>query len=277
MMNKAEITIIKASSNFLKTDFTELWKWRFLFYLMVKRNIKILYQNTFIGISWVVLQSLLTMIVFSALLSRIGGVQTNEVPYQLFTFGGILLWQGFSKSLIQASGSLIAHQSVITKVYFPRIIIPGSTVASVGIDLITNFAFYGVLFIYFCFLPKYTAPLGAFLLLFALIVSFFLSLTVSALSLKYRDLQLILPFLLQIGQFLTPIFYPLSLIPRPWQFVMAINPITSIVELMRWSLFTNYDFPEFSIILISFISFVILSIGGVYLFNKNNSVIAELL
>lgn len=273
-----DITIIKPKTNFFHVDIAQLLKWRFLFYLMTRRNVKILYQNTAIGVLWVVLQSILTVIVFSFLLRRLGGgIDANGIPYILFAFSGILLWQGFSKALTQAGGSLIAQQGIITKVFFPRLLIPGSTVASVGVDIITNFIFYGAVFIFFGIAPNLIAPLGLIFLLLALVIAFFMSLVVCAISLRYRDVQLILPFLLQIGQFLTPVFYPISAIPSKWHFVVALNPIASIAELTRWSTLPNYPFPHYSILIASFISTLIIAITGIYLFNKNDRYIAELL
>jgi lipopolysaccharide transport system permease protein len=273
-----DITIIKPKTNFFHVDIPQLLKWRFLFYLMTRRNVKILYQNTAIGVLWVVLQSFLTVIVFSFLLKRIGGgIDANGIPYILFAFSGILLWQGFSKALTQAGGSLIAQQGIITKVFFPRLLIPGSTVASVGVDMIANFIFYGAVFIFYGVTPKLIAPLGLIFLLFALVIAFFMSLVICAISLRYRDAQLILPFLLQIGQFLTPVFYPISAIPGKWHFLVALNPVASIAELTRWSTLQNYPFPSFLVLISSLISLSVIAITGIYLFNKNDRYIAELL
>ncbi|PIZ33892.1 MAG: hypothetical protein COY39_01485 [Alphaproteobacteria bacterium CG_4_10_14_0_8_um_filter_37_21] len=276
-MTQEKHTIIQPKTNFFSLNIAELMQWKFLFFLMVRRNIKVLYQNTAIGISWIGIQSILTLLVFSALLMRMGGLETQEIPYPLFAFGGIILWQGFSKALLHGSGSLIAQQSVITKVYFPRILIPFSTVTSVGIDILVNFIFFIALFVVYSFQPSLTSILSILLLGLSLVVAFFASLIFCALSLRYRDLQLILPFIMQIGQFATPIFYPLSALSRKWQLVVAINPITSVVELLRWSLFEKYPFPDLFILSVSFFSFFCMCLMGVYLFNKNERQAAELL
>jgi lipopolysaccharide transport system permease protein len=143
--------------------------------------------------------------------------------------------------------------------------------------MIANFIFYGAVFIFYGVTPKLIAPLGLIFLLFALVIAFFMSLVICAISLRYRDAQLILPFLLQIGQFLTPVFYPISAIPGKWHFLVALNPVASIAELTRWSTLQNYPFPSFLVLISSLISLSVIAITGIYLFNKNDRYIAELL
>ena len=260
--------IIKPTKGFESFNLRELWEWRELFFMLVRKNVSVIYRQTVIGILWVLFQPILTLLVFIFLVGRFGGhIESNGVPYWFLLFSGILLWQGFSKALTLGSASLSSNQSLITKIYLPRLLLPSSSVFSVFLDLIIV-ALLFILSLLFgdvkislgglCFLPIFL-----FLTLFVALTG---SLWFSSVGIFHRDIFILLPFALQIGQFLTPVLYPLSAIPPSIKWLVALNPMASLIELFRWSIFSGYPFPDVIIISISFVSLISFFLGGLLVF-----------
>lgn len=269
-----EETLIAPPAGLFDLDLRSLWRYRELLFFLAWRDIKVRYKQTALGAAWAVLQPLLTMLLFSIIFGTLAGLPSEDVPYPVFTYTALIPWQLFSYALTQSSTSLVADQNLITKVYFPRLVIPLSSVLAGLLDfaiafvvLIGMMAFYGV-------------PLSWRLLavpplvLFALLTAVAVGLWLSALNVKYRDVRYTLPFLSQFWLYATPIAYSSTLIPEKWRLLYSLNPMTGVVEGFRWALLgkTNFVGP---MIAVSAIVVLVLLVGGLIYFRKMEDEFAD--
>jgi lipopolysaccharide transport system permease protein len=228
--------LIRPISGWVPINLRDLWEYHELLYFLTWRDIKVRYKQTALGMAWVVLQPLLLMLVFTMFFSRLVELPSDAIPYPVFTYTALLPWQLFSRAINEGSMSLIAHEKVITKTYFPRILLPASAVLASLIDfgiaflvLIGFILFYGTL----PGLAIFTLPLFVLLLVMA---AFGVSLWLAAFNVLYRDVRYVLPFLTQIWMFATPIIYPVSAVPDSWRLLYSLNPMVGVVEGFRWAL-----------------------------------------
>lgn len=243
-MSHGELHIIEPTRGLRLIDPAELWRWRELFVALVVRDIAVRYKQTAIGVAWVVIQPLATVAIFSFLLGKIGNVPTGGLPYPLFAFAAMVPWQVFSRALMEGSMSLVGNRSLITKVYFPRILLPAAAVFSGAIDFAITLVILLVMMMWFGFLPGWQFLLIPALLLLALLTSLGVALWLSALNVLYRDVQFVLPFLAQVWLFLTPVLYPASVIPERWRVLYAVNPMVSVTETFRWAVLGGATAPD---------------------------------
>lgn len=236
-MSTSLVTVIKPKKRY-GIDLKELNHYRELFYYFAWRDIKVRYKQTAIGASWAIFQPLITMVVFTLFFNKAIGVDAGSaVPYAIFSYSGLLFWQYFTNALTRASNSLVDNQSVITKIYFPRIIPPISSTIVALIDFsVASLVFVGLM-IYFQITPGLS---GVLLFLPAVALTFIaasgLGMFLAALNVKYRDIKQALPFFIQMGLFLTPVIYPISQIPDRFQWVLYLNPMTGIITTVRATL-----------------------------------------
>lgn len=268
--------IVKDKKGFSGIDFLELWHYRELFYFLAWRDIKLRYKQTVFGIGWAVLQPFLMMVVFSVFFSRVINLQ-NEVPYPIFSYSGLLLWGVFSSSLNNISHSLVQGSNIIQKVYLPRIILPASSVIVALVDFIFSFLVFLLIIAYYRFIPNFWGFLVLPLcLLITIIASLGLGLFLSSINVRYRDVRYILPFFLQMLIFVTPVIYPVSSVPQKFQWVMALNPMTGIIETFK-SVFLRTGAIDIGILSISLISSVFFFIFGLWYFYKTEKNFADLI
>lgn len=214
----------------------EFFAYRELFFYFALRDVKVRYKQTLIGASWVILQPLAQMVVFTVFFNKVVGIGTGNdaVPYAIFSYSGLLFWNFFSSALTRSSNSMVDNQGVITKVYFPRLILPLSSAFIGFIDFAFAFLVFIGLMIYYKFPPTWEAVL---ILFPALIVTFIaasgLGIFFSALNVKYRDVKQVVPFLISIGLFITPVIYPVSAVPEQYQWILYINPMTGVINAVR--------------------------------------------
>lgn len=263
----------------LSIDWKELKEYRELFFYFAWRDVKVRYKQTAIGILWAVLQPFIQMVVFTLFFNKVAGVQTGaqEVPYAIFSYLGLLFWNYFSQALQRAANSLVDNAGVITKVYFPRIIPP---ISSTIVSLI-DFAFASIVFIglmiYFQFPPT---ALGMALLIPALIVTFLAAtgpgFFLAAVNVKYRDVKQALPFLIQVGLFLTPVIYPVSAIPEKYQWLLYLNPMTGVINAMRSS-FLGAGEINWPLTALSVAVAIIMFVGGLYYFKGREKEFADII
>ena len=231
------LVTIEVGKTWIPLNLSDLWASRELLYFLMWRDIKVRYKQTLLGAAWAVIQPLITMIIFTYFFGKLAKVPTEGVPYPIFFYTGLLLWTFFSNGVSSASNSLIGNSNLITKVYFPRLIIPS---AAVGAGLL-DFAIASVLLIGLLLYYDFPVTIEYLMLLPLVALTTLLALGVgiwfSALNVKYRDVRYTLPFLIQIWLFVSPIIYPSSLVPDEWRWVMWMNPVTGIVEAFRASLF----------------------------------------
>ncbi len=219
----------------LRTDWKEIWEYRELFYFLAWRDVKVRYKQTTIGITWAIFQPLVTMVVFTIFFNRVAGIEApNGIPYAIFSYAGLLFWNFFASALGRTSTSLVANQGVITKIYFPRLIAPFSAVIVALIDFLFGLLVFVGLLIYFQILPGIEGFLLFLpMLLLAFVTASGLGLLFAALNVQYRDVGLVVPFLINILLFLTPVIYPVSLVPERLQWLLYLNPMTGVVQTMR--------------------------------------------
>ncbi len=257
----------------LPLDLRGLWAYRELLYFLTWRDIKVRYKQTLIGATWAILQPLFTMLVFTIFFGILIGVPSDGVPYPLFAYAGLLPWTFFANAVTNSSNSLIANSNLISKVYFPRIMIPAAAVAAGLMDLVIA----SVILIGLAFYYRVTLTWGILLLPFFVLLTTLLALglgiCVSALNVKYRDVRHALPFILQSWMFMTPIIYPASIVPAQFRWALALNPMTGIVEGFRAALYGGSLNPM--AIAISVALTFLLLIGAAYVFKRIERVVVD--
>ncbi len=265
---------IEASAGWTSLNLKELWTFRELFYFLTWRDIKLRYKQTELGIAWAILQPLLTMIIFSLFFGRLAKVPSDGIPYPVFAFTALVPWMFFANGLTQASNSLVGNSNLITKVYFPRIMIPISSVLSGAFDFALAFAvLLGMLAYYQMPVTSAIFYLPLFLLQ-ALVTALGAGLWFSALNVKYRDVRFVMPFLIQIWMFATPIAYPGSLIPGPWRVVYGLNPMVGVIEGFRCMLPGNQAQPGLTIAVSSAVALALLA-SGIHYFKRVEKTFAD--
>jgi len=253
----------------------ELWEYHELTYFLVWRDIKVRYKQTAFGVAWAILQPFLTMVVFTIFFGRLAKVPSDGLPYPIFAFAALLPWQLFSNALTTSGNSLVANSDLITKVYFPRLIIPlSSTLAGLVDFCIAFFVLLGMMAYYGIVPTSAVVTLPLFVLL-AIVTSLAISLWLSALNVRYRDVRFTIPFLTQFWLFLTPIAYPSSMVPEKWRLLYGLNPMAGVVEGFRWALLgkSNETGP---LIIVSVIIVIIMLIGGLIYFRSTEKTFADI-
>lgn len=233
------IVVIEPRGSLKALNLHELWAYRELLYFLTWRDVKVRYKQTFLGVAWALIQPLFTMLVFTLFFGRLAGLdaRTEGIPYPVFAYAGLLPWTFFANALTSSGNSLVGSANLITKVYFPRMIVPTAAVAAGLIDLAIGFIMLALLMIY------YQVPLSRnLLMLLPLVVLITMLATavgmwLSALNVKYRDIRFALPFLIQLWMFISPVIYPATLVPLNWRWLFALNPVTGIIEGFRSALF----------------------------------------
>lgn len=219
-----------------KHYWADLWRFRELFYFLAWRDILVRYKQTVIGIAWAVVRPLLTMAVLTIVFGRIAGLPAEGVPYALLVFSAVLPWQFFANALAESSSSLVGNANLISKIYFPRMIVPASSVIVSLVDFVISAALLGVLFVWYQFLPTWRiATLPVFTLL-AFVAALGPGLLVTALNVKYRDFRYIIPFIVQFGLYLSPVGFSSAVVPEAWRWLYYLNPIVGVIDGFRWAI-----------------------------------------
>jgi lipopolysaccharide transport system permease protein len=264
---------IKANRTWLAINLKEIWAYRELLYFLTWRDVKVRYKQTLLGVTWVVIQPLMTMLITTIFFGKLMRVPSDGLPYSLFVFAGLLPWMFFSKAITQSGNSLVGSANLITKVYFPRLIIPSATVLSGLVDFAVSFVLLVGLMIYYGVGVSLSILMFPILVLLTTILALGAGMWLSALNVKYRDVAAIIPFIVQIGMFITPIYYPSSLIPEKWQWAIKLNPLTGIIENIRASLLGRpFDWPAFAISAV--IAFLLL-ISSAFVFRRMEKSFAD--
>ena len=230
------VIVIKPSKGLVSLKLKEFWDYHELLFFLTWRDIKIRYKQTALGATWAILQPFLTMVVFSIFFGRLAKVPSDGLPYPIFSFCGLLPWQLFANALTQSSNSLVASQGLITKVYFPRLIIPISAILPGLVDFALAFVVFLGMMAYYGIAPTWAALTLPLFLLLALATALAAGLWLSALNVQYRDVRYTITFLVQFWLFVTPIAYPSSLVPEKWRLLYGLNPMAGVVEGFRWAL-----------------------------------------
>ncbi|HEX7956509.1 MAG TPA: ABC transporter permease, partial [Pyrinomonadaceae bacterium] len=215
----------------------DLWAYHELLYFLTWRDVKVRYKQTLMGVAWAVLQPLCMMAVFTLFFGRLAGMPSDGLPYPLFAFAGLLPWTFFSTAATTSGNSVVNSANLITKVYFPRLIVPAASVGAALVDFGVTFVVLGGIMAYYRVAPGWGALMLVPLSLLLVLLAVAFGVLTSALNVKYRDVRFVLPFLIQIWFFATPVIYPTSLVPARWRWLMALNPLSGVVEGFRAALF----------------------------------------
>ncbi len=248
-------------------DIREIWQYRELLYFLAWRDLRVRYKQTVIGAAWAILQPFLTMVVFSVIFGQLVGVPSDGVPYPIFSYVALLPWTFFAGALNRSSTSLVYDVNLISKVYFPRLILPLASVLSLLVDLGIAFVILLAMMLFYGIIPGLAALMLPLFLLLAFLTAFGIGLWLSALNVKYRDIAYIIPFLSQFWLFMTPVVYPTSIIPGGWQFLYNLNPMVGVVEGFRWALLGQQNVST-GLMLLSTVVVLVLFIGGLFFFRR---------
>ena len=214
----------------------DIWHYRELFYFLAWRDILVRYKQTVIGIAWSLIRPLLTMVVFTIIFGKLAKLPSGGVPYPILVFAAMLPWQFFSNSLSESSNSLIANSNLLSKIYFPRIIMPTSSVIVSLVDFLISSVILALLMIWYKFIPDWRIVTLPFFLMLALFASLGFGLWIAALNVKYRDFRYIIPFIVQFGLYISPVGFSSSIVPGKWRFLYSINPMVGVIDGFRWAL-----------------------------------------
>jgi len=266
MSQKHEI-VIKPQKGWRLLDVRELWAYRELIYFLTWRDIKVRYKQTAIGVAWAILQPLAMMVVFTLFFGKLAKVPSEGVPYPLFAYAALLPWQLFSRTISESTNSLITDQRLITRVYFPRIIVPLATTLAAIVDFVVATGLLVVLMIFYGIAPGATFIWFPFFVVLMLVTALGAGFWLSALNVEYRDVMYLVPFLNQIWLFLTPVVYPSSLVPEKWRVFYGLNPMTGVVEGFRWTLLGVGEGPS-PMLAVSILVAVLLLVSGIIWFRR---------
>ncbi|HYM39206.1 MAG TPA: ABC transporter permease [Thermoplasmata archaeon] len=259
------VRFIRPSKGWRRLDLRELWEYRELLYFFAWRDIKVRYKQTVIGAAWAILQPVLLMVVFTLFFGQVSAFQQTNIPYPLMTYSGLVPWGVFAAGLAMGGVSITANQALITKVYFPRILLPASTVIAALVDFaIASIVLVGLM-LYFGFVPTLiTIALPLFVLL-AIVTSMGIAFWLSALDARYRDIHYTIPFLTQLWLFATPILYPASIVPASLRWIYSLNPMVGVVDGFRWALLGQafaFDLTSWLSVVVALLIFV----SGIFYF-----------
>lgn len=259
-------TVIKPATGWRSMNFAELWAYRELFIVLVERDIKVRYKQTVLGVTWAILQPLLTMVIFTVIFGGLAKIPSDGYPYAIFVFAALLPWTFFANSVGTSSLSLVNAANMVSKVYFPRIIIPLSSIGGGLVDLFISMLVLVGLMVWYGVGWSVNLLAVPVLVLVVIFTALGVGTLLSALTVAYRDFRFVVPFLVQIWMYATPVVYPASLIPEKWQWVMFLNPMAGVIEAFR-SAFLGRPF-DFSSIAISFFVAIVLFVWGVAYFER---------
>jgi lipopolysaccharide transport system permease protein len=271
-----EIPVLRISppSRWWVVPFGELWAYRELIYFFVWRDVKIRYKQTAIGAAWAVLQPFLTMLIFTLFFGRLAHIPSGGLPYPIFYYSALLPWMYFAATLQNATNTIVDNQRLITKVYFPRLALPLSSVFSGLVDFGVSFLMFVAMMAYYRVRPTAAILWLPVFLLLAILTALGVGLWLSALNAIYRDVRYVVPFLVQFWMFASPVAYPASLIPQKWRWLYGLNPMAGVIEGFRWSLAGNGE-PPGQLIFVSAGVVILILVAGVAYFQKMETTIAD--
>jgi len=275
LQHEAPVIVIRPSRGWVSLNLRDLWEYRELLYFLIWRSIKVRYKQTVLGAAWAILQPFLTMVVFSVVFGRLAKVPSNGIPYPIFAYTALLPWQLFARALTESGNSLVANQRLITKVYFPRLVIPIAAVLGGLVDFGIAFVILLGMMFYYGIVPTAAVLTLPLFLLLAIATALAMGLWLSALNVQYRDVRYAIPFLTQFWLFATPVAYPTSLVPERWRILYGLNPMTGVVEGFRWALLGSEVGGIRPLVILSALVVGLLLAGGLVYFRRMERTFAD--
>lgn len=268
------ITIIEPKRGWIPIDFKEIWAYRELLYFLVKRDIKVRYKQTVLGGLWAIIQPFFSMVVFTLFFGKLAKVPSDGIPYPIFVYAGLLPWTYFANALSASGNSLVGSANLITKVYFPRLIIPASASLAGLVDFFIAMSILLVMMVYYQFVPGFGVVLFPFLVGLTFMCSVGVGLWLSALNVQYRDIRYTIPFLIQIWMFVSPVIYPVSMVPEGYRWLLSINPMGGVIKAFRASLLGHQSI-DWALLGISTAIILVLFASGLSYFRRMEKTFAD--
>ncbi|MBV8071306.1 MAG: ABC transporter permease [Acidobacteriaceae bacterium] len=268
------VLVITSPAGWIRLGLPELWSYRELIFFLAMREIKVRYKQTAVGVLWAVIQPLFTMLIFSLFFGRLGKMPSDGIPYPLFSLAALIPWTFFSTGLTAASNSLVGNANLITKVYFPRLAIPISTVLSGLVDFAIGLLLLFVFMLSRGFYPGFRLIWFPAFLLLSLLTALGVGLWLSALNVEYRDVRYAVPFLVQFWLFATPIAYSANMLSEPWRTIYSLNPMVGVVEGFRWSVLGRGN-PPGPALLASTVTALLVLLSGLFYFRRMEASFAD--
>lgn len=271
-MNEITIEAGRAEGQYWR----DLWRYRELFYFLAWRDILVRYKQTVIGVAWAVIRPLLTMLVLTLVFGKLAKMPSNGVPYPILVFSGMLPWQFFANAFADSGNSLVSNAGMISKVYFPRLVVPVSSVITSLVDFLISALMLGLMMAYYLYTPGRSIIMLPVFILLAFATAFGSGLWISALMVRYRDFRYIVPFVVQFGLYLSPVGYISSLVPEEWRLLYSLNPMVGVIDGFRWALLGDKDvyWPGFYM---SVTVVVVLILSGTWYFRKTERTFADVI
>jgi len=268
------VTHIQPTRGWAALRLSEVWRYRELLYFLVWRDVKVRYKQTVIGAAWVVIQPLITMLMMTIVFGKIANISSDGLPRPVFYFTALLPWGYFAQAVNKSGVSLVGSASLISKVYFPRLIIPLAAVAAPVVDLALAFLVLAGIMAYYHTAPTVGVLLVPAFLLLAMLTALAISLWLSALNVKYRDVANAVPFVVQIWMYASPVVYPLNEVPQRWRMLYSLNPMTGVIEGFRWALAGKHP-PDLRALAVSTAMVLLLLVGGLAYFKRTERTFAD--
>ena len=272
-----ENTLVIEAGRSEKNYWKDLWRYRELFYFLSWRDILVRYKQTVIGIAWSVIRPFLTMVVFTIVFGKLAKLPSEGIPYPLLVFTALLPWQFFANSLGEASTSIIGNANMLTKVYFPRIVIPATSIIVSLMDLLISFVMLLFLMAWYGFTPGVRAFTLPLFLILACAASFGVSLWLSALNVKYRDFRYVVPFIVQFGLYVSPVGFSSGIVPERWRFLYSLNPMVGVIDGFRWALLSEDMALYWPGITLSTAITAVILVSGFKYFRKTEKIMADVI
>lgn len=270
----AQMILIKPTRGWTSLRLHEIWEYRELLYFLIWRDIKVRYKQTVLGAAWAIIQPFFTMVVFSIFFGRLAKVPSDGLPYPVFAYCALIPWQLFSHALTESGNSLVGSQNLITKVYFPRLVIPIASSLAGLVDFCIAFVVLLAMMAYYRITPTLAVITLPLFLALSICTALGVGLWLSALNVQYRDVRYTIPFLTQFWLFATPVAYPSSLVPVRWRSLYGLNPMVGVVEGFRWALLGNAEGPGPLLLVSAFVSAILLA-GGLFYFRRTERTFAD--
>ena len=269
------VLVLEPSTGLVRPNLTDVWAYRELLYFLVWRDVKVRYKQTVLGAAWAILQPVMTMVVFSIFFGRFAKMPSDGVPYPVFAFAALLPWQLFAYALSESANSLVGSQNLITKVYFPRLIVPLASALAGLVDFAIAFIVLLGLMWHYGIVPTRAVVLLPLFVVLALATALAVGLWLSSLNVKYRDVRYTIPFLTQFWMFATPVAYPTSIVPERWRALLGLNPMAGVVEGFRWALLGRAEGPG-PVLAVSVTVVALMLVGGLMYFRQIERTFADL-
>lgn len=268
------LTVIEPKKGWVPLDLKEIWDYREILYFLTKRDIKVRYKQTVLGGLWAIIQPFFTMIVFTLLFGRLAKIPSDGIPYPIFVYAGLLPWTYFANALSGSGNSLVENTNLITKVYFPRLIVPASASLAGLLDFFIAMLVLAAMMIYYQFVPNVGIVLFPFLVGLTFLCAVGVGLWLAALNVQYRDIRYVIPFLIQLWMFLSPVIYPVSMVQKKYQWLLALNPMGGVIKAYRASILGHQSI-DWSLLGLSSAMIFLVVITGLFYFRRTEKVFAD--